>query len=68
MPFVQGHLRREPVTTRCKTECAHCGEPLALQIDADLNVHVSPDRATPLVFLPIVDFAKLRAKSIIDDF
>ena len=68
MPFVQGHLRHEPLTVTVHSQCAHCAEPLEIQIDSSLDWRVATADAAPLVFLPLVDFAKLRAQSIIDDF
>ena len=68
MPFVQGHLRSEPLTVTIRSQCAHCDEPLEIRIDSSLAWRVATPGATPLVFLPLVDFAKLRAESIIDDF
>ena len=67
MPFVQGHLRNEALEVTIRSECAHCGEPLRLEIDSELRHRVA-DGAEPLVFVPLVDFEKLKAPSIIDDF
>ncbi len=50
------------------SECAHCGRTLRIAIDSDLNYRVDAELAGALVFVPMVDFARLRAKSIIDDF
>ncbi len=68
MPFVQGQLRRESVAITIESECAHCHKRLHLEIDSELNYRVAPEAAKALVFVPIVNFEKLRAKSIIDDF
>lgn len=68
MPFVQGYLRQEALTVTFASECAHCGRALRIEIGSDLNYRVDPQVAGALVFVPLVDFAKLRAKSIIDDF
>ena len=51
-----------------ETACAHCQQPLHLEMDGDLNVRVVKDGAEPLVFVPTVDFDKLEAPSIIDAF
>ena len=67
MPFVQGHLRNEPVSVAIRSECAHCGRPLELEVDSELRHRVAGD-ADPLIFVPLVDFEKLKAPSIIDDF
>ena len=68
MPFVQGQLRHESLTVTFASQCAHCGHPLRVEIGSDLRYRVDPETAGALVFVPLVDFAALRAKSIIDDF
>jgi len=68
MPFVQGQLRHESLTVTIASQCAHCARPLRIAIGSDLSVQVEPEAAGALVFVPMVNFAKLRAKSIIDDF
>ena len=68
MPFVPGQLRPESLTVTFASECAHCARPLRIEIGSDLRFQVEPAAAGALVFVPMIDFAKLRAKSIIDDF
>jgi len=68
MPFVQGQLRHASLSIRIDSECAHCGKPLGIEIDSDLRYRAEAGAADALVFVPLVDFAKLRARSIIDDF
>ena len=68
MPFVQGQLRHESLRVTFASECAHCERPLRIDIGSDLDFQTAPEAAGALVFVPLVDFAKLRAKSIIDDF
>ena len=51
-----------------RTECAHCSEPMQLEIDSDLNHNVREKGAAPVVFIPQVDFHKLEDPSIIDSF
>jgi hypothetical protein len=65
---VQGHLRGEPLTLTLDTECAHCARPIRLQMDGNLNTTVLSEGATPIVFVPLVDVAKLDDPSIIDAF
>jgi hypothetical protein len=65
---VQGHLREESLTFEVETECAHCKQPLHLEMDSDLNYRVVEDDAEPLVFVPMVNFDKLEDPSIIDAF
>ena len=68
MPFVQGQLRQASVAIRIDSECVHCGRPLGIEIDSDLRYRAAPGAEGALVFVPLVDFARLRARSIIDDF
>jgi len=65
---VQGQLRGEPLTVVVTTQCAHCGQPLHLEIDSELSYRVMEEGAEPLVFVPMVDFGKLEDPSIIDAF
>ena len=65
---MQGQLRTETLTFGIETECAHCKQPLHLEMDGDLNCSVVEDGAEPLVFVPMVDFDKLEDPSIIDAF
>jgi hypothetical protein len=67
MPFVQGHLRNEEAEVTIQSECAHCAQPIRLEIDRALRYRVL-EGGDPLVFLPLLDFEKLKAPSIIDDF
>lgn len=68
MSFVQGQLRQAPLTIAFETECGHCGRSLTMQVDSNLNYQVADETAAPRIFVPAVNFAKLRARSIIDDF
>jgi uncharacterized metal-binding protein YceD (DUF177 family) len=56
------------MSVQVSTECAHCGQPLHLEIDSELNYRVLEERADPLVFVPLVDLEKLEDPSIIDAF
>ncbi len=67
MPFVQGQLSHESLAVTFTTECAHCARPMRITVDSEL-AYVVEEGADPLVFVPAVDFAKLKAATIIDDF
>ena len=67
MPFVQGHLRNEPVTITITTQCAHCSRSLQIEIDSTLAYRVTED-TDPLIFVPLVDFERLKDPSIIHAF
>jgi hypothetical protein len=68
VPFVQGQLRNEHLSARIETECAHCHQPLRLEIDSDLMIKSVEPGAEPLVFAPLVNFETLKDPSIIDAF
>jgi len=65
---VQGQLRKEHLSCQVDTLCAHCDQPIQIEIDSDLHYTVMTAGANPLVFVPIVDFDKLEDPSIIDAF
>ena len=65
---MQGQLREEPLSFTVESQCAHCGQPLHLELDSDLSYRVVEEGAQPLVFVPMVDFDKLEDPSIIDAF
>jgi hypothetical protein len=83
MPFVQGHLRNESITISIETECAHCSRSIRIEVDSEpgsgldsgldsepgseLNYRVV-EGTDPLVFVPLVNFEKLKDPSIIDAF
>jgi len=67
MPFVQGHLRNQSLTVTVRTECAHCTRPLQIDIDDRLAFR-AVEAADPLIFVPLVDFEKLKDPSIIHAF
>jgi hypothetical protein len=68
VPFVQGQLRNEYLSFTIETECGHCGKPLHLEIDSDLNYRVLESDADPLIYAPLIDVNKLEDPSIIDGF
>jgi len=67
MPFVQGHLRNASLAVTIRTECAHCARPLQIEVDSQLNYRVAA-AADPLIFIPFVNFEKLKDPSIIHAF
>jgi Alkylmercury lyase len=67
-PFVQGQLRKDPLTFTIHTCCAHCGKEFNIEMDGELNYTVSELEAKPMVFVPMVDFSRLEDPSIIDAF
>jgi hypothetical protein len=65
---VQGQLRKEPLVCTVTTSCAHCDQPIHMEIDSSLHFKVAEAAAKPLVFVPMVDFDRLKDPSIIDAF
>ncbi|MBU1340601.1 MAG: hypothetical protein KKE44_22030 [Proteobacteria bacterium] len=51
-----------------KTQCACCSRPISIDIDSQMKFHVHDPKASPLIFIPDVDFLKLMDPSIIDAF
>ncbi len=50
------------------TECACCRRPIRFTMRADLGYTLAEPGCSPVFFVPSVDFTRLRAPSIIDDF
>jgi hypothetical protein len=73
-PFVQGRLRTafdknsKPLSVVIKTECAHCAQPLHLEVNSEMKCRVGEEGAAPLISVPVVNFSKVTAPSIIDVF
>ena len=65
---MQGQLRKEALSFLVETECAHCGQPLSIEIDSRMQYRVFEAEARPVLFIPHVDFARLKDPSIIDAF
>ena len=51
-----------------ETECAHCREPMRLEIDSDLNYRVEDPGCEVMAFIPEVNFGALEDPNIIDAF
>jgi hypothetical protein len=65
---VQGRLRDEALSFEVETECACCSKPIRFTMRHDLSFTLEDATSDPLFLVPMVDFTKLRASSIIDDF
>lgn len=50
------------------TECAHCGQPMEIAINSDLEYSVKQAGCDPVAFVPEVDLINLQEESIIDAF
>ena len=67
-PFVQGKLRNQQLSVKIKSECAHCSQPMEIEIDSDLHYKVKDRSCEPLIFVPDVNLFKIDDDSIIDTF
>ena len=56
------------MSVEIETECACCSKPMTLEVDSDMNIRVMSPGASPLVFIPEVDFETLPDPSIIHAF
>ena len=65
---MQGQLREENLSFSIETLCAHCGKPIHIEMDSELNYRVVEEGAVPLVHVPMIDFDELDDPSIIDAF
>ncbi len=65
---MQGQLRKEALSFSIETSCAHCGQPIHIEMDSELGYRVMEEGAKPLVHVPMVDLHKLEDPSIIDAF
>ena len=65
---MQGQLREEPLSFTIETSCAHCDEPIHIEMDSELRYRVLEEGADPFVYVPMVDFDELEDPSIIDAF
>jgi hypothetical protein len=68
VPFVQGRLREETLSFVIETECAHCHQPIHVEIDSELEYRVLEEGAEPLIYVPLVDIPGLDEPNIIDSF
>ncbi|MBP7736502.1 MAG: hypothetical protein KA369_11060 [Spirochaetes bacterium] len=65
---MQGRLRGESLTFNIRTECACCGREIRFRMNSDLSFILEDETSDPVFFIPMVDFSRLKAPSIIDDF
>ncbi len=65
---MQGHLRGEELSIEIESECVHCRQALHITADQELRWSVAEPGARPLIFEPDVDWARLEAPTIVDDY
>jgi hypothetical protein len=66
---LQGRLEKRKLSLTVRSFCAHCAEPIELEIDSDLKTTLKGEsNARPMVFVPKVDVQTLKEPSIIESF
>lgn len=66
---MQGQLRKgERLAFEVEASCACCGRDVSFRMNGDLDYTLGDASSAPLFFAPLVDFTRLRAPSIVDDF
>ena len=63
---MQGQLTHKYVSVTVNTECAHCSQPIELVVDNRLDYRDVSPGAKPVISLPLVNPARLKAPNIID--
>ncbi len=51
-----------------ESTCAHCGEPIRIEVDSELRFRVIEGGSEPLVFEPDVDWRTFAERSIINAY
>jgi len=68
-PFVQGRLQERDLAVTVRSACAHCDDPLTIELTSGLRVTVrGDDNPRPMIFVPDVNLPALKDPSIIDAF
>jgi hypothetical protein len=62
---VQGRLREEPLSAVVRSECAHCGRRMHIEVDSELRCRAREQGAAPLVFEPQINWATFKEPNII---
>ncbi len=65
---MQGQLRKEYLSVEIETKCNHCERVMHFTIDSDMRVSVREAGASPLVFMPDVDWSTFAERTIIDSY
>jgi hypothetical protein len=68
-PFVQGRLQKKELSVTVRSTCAHCSDPVEMEISSDLEINFHGDGNTrPMVFVPEINVRTLEEPSIINSF
>jgi hypothetical protein len=65
---VQGKLRNQYLKIKIDSECAHCGHPMEIEINSELEYKSREKDCQPVIFVPDVNLFKVEDDSIIDSF
>ena len=68
LPFVQGQMTGRELTAAIDTACAHCSQPLRIEVTSSLRYRVTTPEAAPVISVPLVNFKRLKDPSIIHAF
>ena len=65
---MQGRLTGRELTAVIETACAHCTQPMRVEVTSSLAYQVTTPGADPLISVPLVNFKRLKDPSIIHAF
>ena len=65
---MQGKLRDKPLSFDIESECACCKAPIRFSMRHDLSFTLADPSSDPIFFVPMVDFTRLKAPSIVEHF
>ncbi len=67
-PFVQGQLWGRAVRATIESACAHCDQPITLEVDSTAHAVCHTEGAAPLVFMPNIVWASFTEPNILDAY
>jgi hypothetical protein len=65
---VQGHLQNQFISVEIETKCVHCDQSMHILLDSNMQISVREEEATPLVFMPNIDWTMFTERTIIDAY
>jgi hypothetical protein len=65
---VQGQLQKEYISVEVETNCKHCSQEMHFTIDSNVRVSAHEPDASPVVFMPDVDWENFAERTIIDSY
>ena len=64
----QKEPQKKPISFDIRSECAESNQSIHIEIDSELNYRVVNEDADLRIYIPVIDFAKLKEPSIVDVF